>query len=241
LLSYLYGCNFAGVGGGFHHIQHSSALVHATDNSGVHKSASSDQHRHSPGLPPVQQQPADSNQQTRASSAAAAAAAVTAASPTVSPNAPAPISSPVQQPAAVPSVPPATPSPLSSLVAQSPPKDILVALVNLHFWPFFQGQQWNASCSYQGQPMTCQYVNADSSNTNLTEEQRQKIISRADGLMFHICPGDRPAVARPDAPSVVMTIESPGNNQCMRTVETMQKGHIDMSYRTCAQVRRGWL
>jgi hypothetical protein len=148
-------------------------------------------------------------------------------------------SSPVAAAAAISSMTPAAPSPPSFPLGQSPPKDILVAVVNLHWWNFALGHQWNASCSYQGQPMTCQYVNAHSSNTNLTEEQRQKIISRADGLVFHICGGDRPAGARPAAPSVVFSAESPGNNKCMRTVATMQKGHIDMSYQRCAVVRAG--
>jgi hypothetical protein len=115
---------------------------------------------------------------------------------------------------------------------------ILVGLVNHHWWPYYLTQQWNVSCTYQDKPLICQYVNIHSSNTNMTDEQRQQATARADGLMYHICPHEpRPAGAQPNAPVVVMTIESPGNNPCMSDPEIMKKGDIDMSYRSCSQVR----
>eukprot|EP00775_Hariotina_reticulata_P001602 gene1602-1942_t len=55
--------------------------------------------------------------------------------------------------------------------------------------------------------------------------------------MFNLCPNEpRPLGARPDAPSVIYSLESPGNKLCMDNPKVMQKGHIDMSYRRCAQV-----
>jgi hypothetical protein len=120
---------------------------------------------------------------------------------------------------------------------QQPLQDVLVTIVNHHWWPYYLGQEWTEPCSYQDQPLTCRYVNIHSSNNNMTADTRQQLAARADALLYHICPHEpRPEGSRLNVPVVAMTIESPNNNLCMDQPEVMGKADIDMSYRRCAQV-----
>jgi len=121
--------------------------------------------------------------------------------------------------------------------AQQQQQDVLITMVNRHFWAKYFGHNWTEPCSYDSQPLTCRYVNIHSSNNNMTADTRQQVASRADALVYHICPdGPRPEGVRPNVPTVAMTIESPSNHLCMNQPEVMRHADIDMSYRRCAQV-----
>jgi len=87
------------------------------------------------------------------------------------------------------------------------------------------------------QPLTCRYVNIHSSNNNMTADTRQQLASRADALLYNLCPSEpRPEGARPDTPVVSVSMESPGNYDCLNQPAVMRKADIAMSYQTCAQV-----
>jgi hypothetical protein len=71
----------------------------------------------------------------------------------------------------------------------------------------------------------------------MTADTRQQLAARADALLYNLCPTEpRPDGARPDTPVVSVSMESPGNYDCLNQPEAMRKADMYMSYRSCAQV-----
>jgi hypothetical protein len=114
----------------------------------------------------------------------------------------------------------------------------LVALSNNHWWPSAFGQNWEELCHSRGQPIDCRYVNIHSSNPNLTSDERQQLASKADALLYYTCPdGPRPLGANPNTPVVAMAAQGHANSSCMNKADIMGKVQIEMSYKSCSQVR----
>jgi hypothetical protein len=135
---------------------------------------------------------------------------------------------------------------LPSLIMPAPPppppikrEEVLVALSNSHWWPSAFGEDWvESNCNYDGQPMNCRYVNIHSSNSNLNSDERQQLAAKADALLYYTCPdGSRPPGANPNTPLVAMTAPGQADSSCMSKTDIMGNVQIEMSYKSCSQVR----
>eukprot|EP00775_Hariotina_reticulata_P004859 gene4859-5104_t len=62
------------------------------------------------------------------------------------------------------------------------------------------------------------------------------LVSRADGLMYSLCPGPRHPAAQPDTPVILHSLESSHMYPCINDAARMRHVQIEMTYRTCSQV-----
>jgi hypothetical protein len=111
-----------------------------------------------------------------------------------------------------------------------------VAIANQHWWATHFGQEWQETCPGLEQSVSCRFVNLYK-NPHLDRPAQRQVASRADALLYNICPiGPRPQGVRARTPVVVVSAESIANYPCQNSRKVMSRAEIEVSHRSCAQV-----
>lgn len=115
--------------------------------------------------------------------------------------------------------------------------EVMVAVLNKHYWAEFFGYDWmEMHCKHKGLPLVCRMVHVHGNKDYEDPAAAYDLVSRADGLMYSLCPGPRHPAAHPDTPVILHSLESSHMYPCINDAARMRHVQIEMTYRTCSQV-----
>lgn len=109
---------------------------------------------------------------------------------------------------------------------------VVVAHRSISWWVSELGPHWTVACSWQGQPLACEYVSTGHAGGNCTA---QALLMQAHALVSEDCwdPADVPPEYR-HLPQVMFTMEP------FWPCHASQAADLEMTYRSCSQVIWVW-